>query len=376
MKTIMNKSLILAAMVLFAVACNNTTDKKAQLADLKKQRDELNIKIQSLEQEMDSTANKKMTTVAITQAKESAFDHYIEVQGKVDGEDNIAVSAQTPGLITTVLVKEGDAVKKGQVMALTDNNVLKQQIENVKTQLSFATNLYNKQKSLWDQEIGSEVQYLTSKNNKESLESNLAALIDQLEMTKIKSPINGTVEEVNLKVGQMASPGMPAVRVVNFSSAKVVADISETYASRVKRGDKVIVVFPDFNKEIETKIHFTSKYINPVNRTFLTEVKLKPSDVEYRANMLAVVKINDYTNPSTFVIPVSLLKESSSGSYIYTAQQENGKLIARRQVIETGRTYNGMAEIISGLETGDKIITTGYNNLVEGQLIKINGTQD
>ncbi|MDY0344268.1 MAG: efflux RND transporter periplasmic adaptor subunit [Lentimicrobium sp.] len=379
MKTIMTKSLILTAMVLFAVACNKSADKKAQLADLKKQRDELTVKIETLEEELgkkDNTANVKMTTVAITEAKKSAFDHYIEVQGKVDGEDNIAVSAQTPGLITSVLVKEGDAVRKGQVMALTDNSVLKQQVENLKTQLSFATNLYNKQKSLWDQEIGSEVQYLTSKNNKESLEANLAAMNDQLEMTKIKSPINGTVEEVNLKVGQMASPGMPAVRVVNFSSAKVVADIAETYASRVKKGDKVIIFFPDFKKEIETKIHFTSKYINPVNRTFLTEVKLKPSDVEYRANMLAVVKINDYTNPSTFVIPVSLIKESSRGSYIYTAQQENGKLIARRRVIETGRNYNGMAEVISGLDKGDKIITTGYNNLVDGQLIRVNGTQD
>ncbi|HAH57500.1 MAG: efflux RND transporter periplasmic adaptor subunit [Lentimicrobium sp.] len=379
MKTLIKKSLILTAVVLFAVACNKPADKKAQLADLKKQRDELNMQIQSLEQELggsDSLANKKMTTVAITEAEKSSFDHYIEVQGKVDGEDNIAVSAQTPGLITAVLVKEGDAVKKGEVMALTDNSVLQQQIENVKTQLNFATNLYNKQKALWDQEIGSEVQYLTAKNNKESLEANLAALNDQLEMTKIKSPINGTVEEVNLKVGQMASPGMPAVRVVNFSSAKVVADISETYASRVKKGDKVIVFFPDFKKEIETKIHFTSKYINPVNRTFLTEVKLRPSDIEYRANMLAVVKINDYTNPSTFVIPVSLLKESSSGKYIYTAKEENGRLIARRKIVEVGRTYNGMAEIISGLEKGDKIITTGYNNLVEGQLIKLNGTQD
>ena len=371
--------MILAIMVLFAVACNKTADKKTQLADLKKQRDELNIKIQTLENEMgsnDSTANKKMTTVAITEATKSAFDHYIEVQGRVDGEDNIAVSAQTPGVITSVLVKEGDAVRKGQVMALTDNSVLKQQVENLKTQLSFATNLYNKQKALWDQEIGSEVQYLTSKNNKESLEANLAAMNDQLEMTKIKSPINGTVEEVNLKVGQMASPGMPAVRVVNFASAKVVADIAEAYAQRVVKGDKVIVSFPDFNKEIETKIHFTSKYINPVNRTFLTEAKLKPSDVEYRANMMAVVKINDYSNPSTFVIPVSLIKESSSGSYVYLAREENGKLTARRQAIEVGRTYNGMAEVKSGLEQGDKLITTGYNNLVEGQLIKVNGTKD
>lgn len=379
MKTILKNTLILVAMVLIATACNKSADKKAQLDDLKKQRDELTVKIQTLEEDLgkkDAGANVKMTTVAIVAAEKTTFDHFLEVQGRVDGEDNIAVSAQTPGVITSVLVKEGDAVKRGQVMALTDNSVLRQQIENVKTQLNFATNLYTKQKALWNQQIGSEVQYLTSKNSKESLEANLAALNDQLEMTKIKSPINGTVEEVNLKVGQMASPGMPAVRVVNFSSAKVVADIAETYAQQVKKGDKVIVFFPDFNKEIETKVHFTSKYINPVNRTFTTEVRLQPGELAYRANMLAVVKINDYSNPSTFVIPISLIKESSGGRYIYLAKEENGKLMARRQTIEVGGNYNGMTEVTSGLQDGDKLITTGYNNLVEGQLIKVNGSKD
>ncbi|HPG33420.1 MAG TPA: efflux RND transporter periplasmic adaptor subunit, partial [Lentimicrobium sp.] len=213
---------------------------------------------------------------------------------------------------------------------------------------------------------------LTAKNNKESLESNLAAMNDQLEMTKIKSPINGTVEEVNLKVGQMASPGLPAVRVVNFSSAKVVAEIAEAYAPKIKPGDKVLVSFPDFNTEISTKVHFTSKYINPVNRTFLTEVKLGPGKVEYRANMIAVVKINDYSNPSTVVIPVSLVRESASGKYIFVSKVENGKMVARRQVVVIGNTYNGMAEITQGITEGDKIITTGYNSLVDGQLIRVN----
>lgn len=373
----MNKTLILAAMMLVAAACGTKApDKKAQLAALKKQREELNARISSLEGELknDTTSggeDQKFTNVVVTPAETAVFNHFLEVQGKVDGEDNIAVSAQTPGVITAVYVKEGDAVAKGQVLAQLDNSVLKQQLENLKTQLSFATNLYNKQKALWDKQIGSEVQYLTAKNNKESLEANLGALNDQLEMTKIKSPINGTVEEVNLRVGQMASPGLPAVRVVNFSTVKVVAEIAETYAPRIKPGDKVIVYFPDFNADLETKIHFTSKYINPVNRTFLTEVRLGPSKVQYRANMLAVVKINDYTNPSAFVLPVSLIKESSSGKFVYVAAEDKGKLIAKRQLVQVGNTYNGLAEITGGIKNGDQVITTGYNNLVEGQLIKI-----
>lgn len=373
MKT-MNKTIILAALVFFATACGNTVDKQSELNSLKKQRDALNEKIKVIEDEMKAggeTADLKMTDVRVTEIANQPFNHFLEVQGKVDGEDNIAVSAQMAGIITAVFVKEGDAVKKGQVMAQIDNSVLKQQVESIKTQLSFASNIYNKQKSLWDKQIGSEVQYLTAKNNKESLEANLATLNDQLEMSKIKSPINGSVEEVNLKLGQMASPGIPAIRVVNFSSVKIVAEISEAYASKIKVGDKVIVSFPDFDTDIEAKIHFTSKYINPINRTFLTEIHLGASKVEYRANMMAVVKINDYSNPSTVVIPVSLVKESSSGKYVYLAKEESGKLLARRQIVSVGNTYNGMVEITEGLAQGDKIITTGYTSLVEGQLIKV-----
>ncbi len=373
MKTL-NKTLLLAVIVMFAAACGNTVDKQAELTKLKKQRDELNVKIKAIEDELaqkDGSGLKKLTDVLVTEIQPSAFEHFLEVQGKVDGEDNLAVSAQMGGVITDVFVKEGDAVKKGQIMAQIDNSVLKQQIEGVKTQLTFATNIYNKQKALWEKQIGSELQYLSAKNNKESLEANLSTLNDQMEMTRIKSPINGTVEEVNLKLGQMASPGMPAIRVVNFSSVKILADISEAYAPKVKTGNKVLVSFPDFNTEIEGKIHFTSKYINPVNRTFQTEVRLGPGKVEYRANMMAVVKINDYSNPSAIVVPVSVIRESTTGKYIYLAREENGSVVARRQTVTVGNTYNGIAEITSGLTKGEKVITTGYNSLVEGQLLKI-----
>lgn len=360
--------------MIFAASCSKPADKKAELDGLKKERDEISAKIKTLEAELkigENPTNMRMTDVMVTEAKVSEFNHYLEVQGKVDGEDNIAVSSQMPGVLTAVYVTEGDAVRKGQVLAQIDNSVSQQQIESIKTQLSFATNLYNKQKALWDKQIGSEVQYLSAKNNKESLESSLATLNDQLEMSKIKSPINGTVEEVNLKVGQMASPGLPAVRVVNFSTAKVVAEIAEAYSSQIKPGNNVIVYFPDFNTEMEAKIHFSSKYINPVNRTFLAEVKLGPSKVEYRANMMALVKINDYKNTSAFVVPVSIVRESTSGKYIYTAKEEKGKLVARRQFVTVGNTYNGMAEITKGIAVGDKLITTGFTSLVDGQLIKV-----
>jgi RND family efflux transporter MFP subunit len=374
MKTI-NKSILFLLLVVLAAACSKPADKKTELANLKKQRDELTVKIKTLETELQvSDTNKvsKVTSVSVTEAKVAEFSHFLEVQGKVDGEDNIAVSAQMAGAITSVFVKEGDQVRKGQVLAQIDNSIIQQQIASTKQQLDFATNLYMKQKALWDQQIGSEVQYLTAKNNKENLEKAIATLNDQLEMTRIKSPINGSVEEVNLKVGQMASPGLPAVRVVNFASVKVVAEIAEAYAPKVKPGNKVIVFFPDFNTEVVSQIRFTSKYINPINRTFISEVRLGPSKVEYRANMMAVVKINDYRNPSAFSLPITLIRDSQSGKFIYVAKEENGKLVARRLIITVGSTYNGLAEITSGIAAGDKIITTGFNSLIDGELIQVN----
>jgi RND family efflux transporter MFP subunit len=374
MKTI-NKPILFLLLVVLAAACSKPADKKTELANLKKQRDELTVKIKTLETELQvSDTNKvsKVTSVSVTEAKVAEFSHFLEVQGKVDGEDNIAVSAQMAGAITSVFVKEGDQVRKGQVLAQIDNSIIQQQIASTKQQLDFATNLYMKQKALWDQQIGSEVQYLTAKNNKENLEKAIATLNDQLEMTRIKSPINGSVEEVNLKVGQMASPGLPAVRVVNFASVKVVAEIAEAYAPKVKPGNKVIVFFPDFNTEVVSQIRFTSKYINPINRTFISEVRLGPSKVEYRANMMAVVKINDYRNPSAFSLPITLIRDSQSGKFIYVAKEENGKLVARRLIITVGSTYNGLAEITSGIAAGDKIITTGFNSLIDGELIQVN----
>lgn len=371
----MNKSIIFLLLVVLAVACSKPADKKSELEKLKKEHDELAVKIKALESELQvSDTNKvsKVTAVAITEATAVEFNHYLEVQGKVDGEDNIAVSAQMPGAITAVYVKEGDAVRKGQILAQIDNAVMMQQISSTKQQLDFATNLYAKQKALWDQQIGSEVQYLTSKNTKENLEKALATLNDQLEMTRIKSPINGSVEEVNLKVGQMANPGLPAVRVVNFSSVKVVAEIAEAYAPKVKPGNKVVVFFPDFNTEIVSQIRFTSKYINPINRTFQSEVRLGPSKVEYRANMMAVVRINDYRNPSAFTVPITLIRETEAGKYIYVAVEEKGKLVARRLPVKVGSTYNGLAEITEGITAGDKIITTGFNGLIDGELIQVN----
>lgn len=373
MKKLFKLSIVVAS-ILAIVSCGQELDKKAQLEKMKQQYSELGQKIKQLETELGvpQVAVERSVNVETKSVALSEFNHYIEIQGKVDGENNVAVSPQIPGIVTQLYVKEGTVVKKGQVLAQLDDSVVRQQLNVLNQQLDFATNLYQKQKNLWEKEIGSEVQYLSAKNQKESLEKNLQVMKEQLEMYKIKAPINGTVEEVGVKIGQMSAAGvLPAFRVVNFSSAKVVADVAEAYAPKVKSGSKAVVYFPDFDKEITSTLNFSSKYINPVNRTFMVEIKLGKGEVDYRANMLAVVKIADYTNPSTIVLPVNLVKDSQDGNYVFVIEDVNGKTIAKRRYVKTGQTYNGLAEITEGLKEGDRIINKGQNDLSEGQLVKI-----
>jgi membrane fusion protein (multidrug efflux system) len=369
----MKKIVIISGIILTLIACN--TDKKAKLEKLKKQHDKISEQIKALENELNSagikTDNQKIKLVTISEIQKQPFYHYIEVQGKLDGDENITVTSKTIGVVNAIYVKEGDAVKKGQVLATLDAQILYQSLEEVKTQLDFATNLYNKQKSLWDQKIGSEIQYLTAKTNKESLENRLKTLQEQINMSKITSPINGTIEEMPVKIGQSMAPGIPAFRVVNFSKVKIMADVAEAFSSKVSKGDSVLINFPDINLEIKDKIDFASKYINPINRTFTIEIKFNSGKNPLRANMVTVIKITDYSSPEAIVIPVNLVQSDNIGSFVFVSEMVNGKLVAKKRIIKQGMTYNGLAEILEGLKEGDKVISAGYQDIEDGQSIKL-----
>lgn len=353
------------------VSCGGSEDQEAKLEQLKKDRDKLSIEIMNLEKELFPEGNIKMMTVRIDTLHEKPFNHYIEVQGRIDGNENIGVSPRTPGVVNRIMVSEGDYVTKGKVLAQLDAEVLKQTLKELENQLDFATEMYNKQKALWDQKIGSEVQYLTAKNNKESLENKIATISDQIKMSNITSPIDGTIEEIPIKVGQMAAVGFPAFRVVNFSKAKAVADVGEAYTSKIQTGDQVQVFLPDLDEEFDHKVSFSSKYIDPINRTFVVEVELPTNHLVYRANMIAVMRIKDYTNPTAISIPQNYLQTSrDEGQYVFVAVEEEGKQIARKRDVKTGITYNGLTEILTGLKEGDLIISAGYKDLYDGQHIE------
>jgi len=361
-------------MIAALTACSeNKNDKKAQLEKLKLEDAKLKTQISNLEAELsatDTTKKDKSKLVAVTEIKPNAFTHYIEVQARVEGDEDVNVTPETMGNVTAVLVQAGDHVTKGQVLATLDDKMIKQSMAEMESQLDLAKNLYQRQKNLWDQKIGSEVQFLTAKTNKESLEKRHAAVYQQWDMTRIKSPINGVVDNVNIKIGQSASPAVPAFRVVNMSDLKVKGEVAEAYIDKVKKGNDVLIYFPDLKKEIGAKVDYSGKVVSELNRTFNVEVHLDKTSGEYHPNMIAVLKIADYSNENAYVIPVSAVFKGTEGEYVFTASSEKGKNISRRKPVTSGITYNGIAEITNGLSSGDKVITTGNQNLVEGDEIR------
>ncbi len=361
----MKKVLYIAAITILA-ACSQSKDKKTELADLKKQRTEIDGKIVKLEAELgnsDTTTNAK--EISVFEVNETNFKNYLEIQGKIDAEENIQVNPEAQGVITAVYVKIGQNVSKGQVLAQIDDKVARQSIAELQTQLNLATSLYNRQKNLWDQKIGTEVQFISAKTQKEAAEQRIATTRSQIAMYKVKSPINGTIDAISLKVGDAVAPGMSGIRVINASNLKAKAQVAETYAGRVSQGDQVNIIFPDIPDSLKTKINFASKTIDPASRSFEIQINL-PANKKYRPNMLAVLKIVDYQNNKALVIPVSAIQKSESGDFVFIA--ENGK--AKKVVIKPGRTYNGNVEIISGLKIGDKVITVGVQDLNEEDAVK------
>ena len=382
-QTLRNRLLIglmFVSMSLFFTACGGEKtpetpeEKQALLASLKSEVIKLQEQILKLETELQSAEGKigKLAKVKTGNVESSVFRHYVEVQGKVDSDQNVLVSPKTGGVVTKVLVKKGDAVNKGQLMAQIDDEMIRKGMDEVKTQLDLATTVFNRQKNLWDQKIGTEIQFLTAKANKESLEKRLVTLDDQLEMAKVKAPFAGIVDEVFAREGEMAMPGMGIARVVNTGNTKIVAELSEAYFTKIKAGDEVIVVFPDQQLEGKSSVKVKSNAINAVNRTFGIEA-LSPSvsGLVIRPNMIVEVKVRDYENKEAIAIPLNLIQRDETTEFIYLAQKDGKQMRAEKRLVKTGQSYAGYVEILEGLQAGESIVLVGYQSLVNGQPLEI-----
>ncbi|MGA1665858.1 MAG: efflux RND transporter periplasmic adaptor subunit [Bacteroidia bacterium] len=370
----------LSTTLLIACGGQETADPAARLKELQAEQARIGAEIQKIQQELrqsgsnPSAAGASSVKTKLVQAmtlEEGPFRTWVEVQGTVDARQSIEVTAESMGVVRNIKVKEGQKVNKGQVLAELDQTVLLQSIEEIKGQLDFAQQLYTKQANLWKQNIGSEVQYLSAKNQKESLERRLATIQSQLDLTRIKAPVSGTVDQVYLKLGQSTAMGMPAVRVVNFDDLRVITDLSESYVSRVREGATVELEFKDINASSEGRIAYVARSISALNRTFRAEVPLNNRSGLYRPNMIVGMKINDYTTNKAIKIPVNLVQNSEEGPFVMIVQGEGLNLKATRVPVKVGRSNGIETEILQGLQSGDRIITTGYNDLNDGQAITL-----
>lgn len=347
--------------------------KKEELTKLKSLQVTTEQQIKTLEKEIAKLDPKKaeeakIKPVSVASLNPETFRHYVELQGTVDAKNNVLVTPKSGGAVTKMYVKEGDNVKAGSVIAKIDDSILRESVEELKTQLSLINTLYEKQKNLWDQKIGTELQYLQAKNNKESLEKKLVTLNTQLSQSNVISPMSGVVDQVNVKVGEMASPGVGVVRIVNLSNLKVSAKVADSFAASVKKGDEVIVKFPDLNKEYRARVSFVSTTVDPLSRTFTIEANL-PSDRAIKPNMMAQVQINDAIRKDALVIEQNYVQSTENGEVVYVVASEGNKKVARAKTVKTGLSYNGKIEILEGLASGDQIITLGYQDVSDGQPI-------
>jgi RND family efflux transporter MFP subunit len=377
------KRIILLSTVFFLAACGGgkkestgkLADMKAELETLRKQREGLNDKIVQLENNvalLDTSAAAEVQTklVQVSDLVPQSFSHYIELQGKITTENIFYVSPRgMGGLVKAIYVKQGDVVKKGQLLMKLDDAVVTQQIASLKTQLSFVKDIYNRQKNLWAEGIGTEVQLLTSKNNVESLEKQISIVSEQLSMSNVIAEVSGVIETVTIRVGETFMGGpMAGITIVDPSNLKAVVEIPENYMNKVRKGMPVIIELPDLNKQIKSVVSLVSQVIGVNNRSFNAEARIG-ADASLKPNQGAVIKILDHESNNAIVVPVATIQSDENGKFVFLLVNENGKLVARKKQITIGELYDELVEVKTGLNTTDKLVTQGYQGLYDGQLL-------
>ncbi|MGE9310633.1 efflux RND transporter periplasmic adaptor subunit [Niabella sp. CJ426] len=366
-------------------------DKKVELEKLKGEQKKINDQVAALEGEilkLDPNAAVTAKLVTVESIDGSDFNHFIDLQGKIDAKNTAYVAPRNGqgGIVRAIYVKQGDNVRKGQTLLKLDDAIPRQQLEaalqqvsTVKAQLELAKTTYQRQKNLWDNNIGAEMQVIQAKANVDQLNAQLraaeaqaGAAREQVGFTNVIADINGTLDQVNIRVGE-AFIGMmgstPQLSIVNTGVLKLHVNVPETYIDRVKTGSPLVITLPDAgNKTIKTTASVVSKLIDPASRSFYVEANV-PSDPSIRANQIAKVQIQDYSRPDAITVPVNTLQTDQTGKYVLVATKEGNKLVARKKTVIVGELYGDRLEVKSGLSAGDQIITDGFQNLYDGQVI-------
>ncbi|MDZ7845504.1 MAG: efflux RND transporter periplasmic adaptor subunit [Owenweeksia sp.] len=299
------------------------------------------------------------------------FEHFLELTGTVSSEENILISAEAGGQVEQIHVKEGDRVKKGQTLVSLESEALRNQLEEAQSVYDLAKTTYEKRKKLWDQSVGSEIQYLQAKNNFQTAKSRVAQIRSRFNHTVIKSPINGEVDNIAVNQGEFVGVGSPVARVVDLSNVEVEAELSEEYLANIKEGDSIRVHIPALGYRQKETVDFISQVINPANRSFTLKVDLDNANGLIKPNLLASLRISDYQNDSALTVPSSSIGKDLSGDFVFVMMRENGKPVARKRYISTGKSFGADTEITQGLKPGDEVITAGSSEVTEGETIAV-----
>ncbi len=372
------KRTVLFVALALLVACqpgNNTEKKKKQLARYKSKVVELNMKIQALEKELSGevvTTGVTLIPVRTLTLQPLPFSHFVEVSGSVIPEKEAFISSEINGQIKKIFVVEGQPVKAGDLLLKLNTEITESSIAEAKAQLALMEKLYNKQKDLWSQKVGSEVQYLQAKTNLEAARERLKSLEAKLDMAYIKAPFGGIIDEIYAKEGELAAPGRQLVQLINLSKMKIYADVSETYLSDVHKGDTVEVVFPDLeNRKYQLTVFRKENVINNKTRTFKIEMKINNPSWELKPNLFTLVRFRDYHNPAALVVPSEIIKKDIKGYFLYVLEEKEGKNIARKVYISPGIFYRDKTQVKKGLAPGDQVITEGYDQVTNGEIVKL-----
>ncbi|WP_348661109.1 efflux RND transporter periplasmic adaptor subunit [Croceibacter atlanticus] len=318
------------------------------------------------------SGNKNLPLVSTIVVKDTLFNHYLELQGSVETKQNIVISPEYNGLLERIYVKEGQRVNKGQLLAKIDDGGISQQLAQMETQLALAKTTFERRQRLWEQNIGSEIEYLQAKAQYEGQQNSVAQMRSQVGKTTIRAPFSGTIEDVIAEQGTVVASGQTQImRLVSLEDMYIEAEIPEDYLTSVSENTPVTINFPILNKTVDSKVRQASNYISPTNRTFRIEVAVPNKDKSIKPNLTARLKINDYTSEKALLIPLSVISENADGEqYVYIAEGEDTP-VAKRQIIETGRSQGQNIEVLSGLSNGDFVIKEGARTVKEGQELQI-----
>ena len=384
----MKKIATIFLLSLAMISCGNGEDKSVEeiiedgnLSEIRQKKSELSAEQSELSRKLDLLESaisdldedRGRPLVNIQKLQDTTFRHYAQVQGDVYTDENIIVYPETSGILNDVRVREGQQVSKGQVLAVVDDGGLASELARVETQLALAETTFERQERLWEQNIGSEIQYLEAKSNFKALQNSANQIRSQLAKNTIRAPFSGVIDEIITEEGEVVSPGQSQLfRLVSLKNMFIEASVPENYLNQVKEGSEVIVEIGSIGKQFTGEIQRVGNTINPNNRTFRIEVAIPNGDGLVRPNQIATVMINDYTNEDAIIVPEHTVQQNSQGEslvYVWEPQEEN-KGVAKKVVVETGYVYQGNIEITEGLEPGDTIITDGSRNLRDGQEIQ------